>query len=95
MIYGSIYLVLGLFFSQSFESVIQLFPKPVLGVILAFEGLVLIRLIRDMAGSVADFTIVVLVGLMCVGLPYGYVLGLVAGTAVSYLMNRRLTNLAR
>lgn len=94
VIYGSIYLTLGLFFSQSFQSVIQLFPKPVLGVILAFEGLMLIRLIRDMAGSVADFTVVALVGLMCVGLPYGYVLGLVAGTAVAYLLNRRMTHLA-
>ena len=95
VIYGSIYLTLGLFFSQSFQAVIELFPKPVLGVILAFEGMVLIRLVRDMASSVADFTVVVLVGLMCVGLPYGYVLGLVAGTAVSYLLNRKLTGLAR
>jgi len=95
VIYGGIYLTLGLFFSQSFLSVIELFPKPVLGVILAFEGMVLIRLVRDMASSVADFTVVVLVGLMCVGLPYGYVLGLVAGTAVSYLLNRKLTGLAR
>jgi len=95
VIYGGIYLTLGLFFSQGFQAVIELFPKPVLGVILAFEGLVLIRLVRDMASSVADFTVVVLVGLMCVGLPYGYVLGLVAGTAVSYLLNRKLTGLAR
>ena len=94
VIYGSIYLTLGLFFSQSFQAVIELFPKPMLGVILAFEGVVLIRLVRDMASSVADFTVVVLVGLMCVGLPYGYVLGLVAGTAVSYLMRQRLTGLA-
>jgi MFS superfamily sulfate permease-like transporter len=95
VIYGGIYLTLGLFFSQGFQAVIALFPKPVLGVILAFEGLVLIRLVRDMASSAADFTVVVLVGLMCVGLPYGYVLGLLAGTAVSYLLNRRLTGLAR
>jgi len=95
VIYGGIYLTLGLFFSQSFLSVIELFPKPVLGVILAFEGMVLIRLVRDMASSVADFTVVVLVGLMCVGLPYGYVLGLLAGTAVSYLLKRQLTGLTR
>jgi xanthine/uracil/vitamin C permease (AzgA family) len=95
VIYGSIYLILGLFFSQSFQSVVQLFPKPVLGVILAFEGLVLIRLVRDLAHSAADFTVVIMVGLMCVGLPYGYVLGLVAGTAVAYLLSRRLTNLAQ
>ena len=95
MIYGSIYLLLGLFFSQGFQMAIELFPKPVLGVILAFEGLVLIRLVRDMAASKADFAVVLLVGLMCVGLPYGYVVGLIVGTAVAYLLNRGLTGLAR
>ncbi len=95
VIYGSIYLLLGLFFSQSFQMAIELFPKPVLGVILAFEGLVLIRLVRDMAASKTDFAVVLLVGLMCVGLPYGYVVGLVVGTAVAYLLNRGLTGLAR
>jgi hypothetical protein len=95
VIYGSIYLTLGLFFSHSFQAVIELFPKPILGVILAFEGMVLIRLIRDMASSIADFTIVVMVGLMCIGLPYGYVVGLIAGTAVYYLLKRNLTGLAR
>ena len=95
IIYGSIYLLLGLFFSQGFQMAIQIFPKPILGVILAFEGLVLMRLIRDMAASKADFAVVLLVGLMCVGLPYGYVLGLVVGTAVAYLVNRQLTGLAQ
>jgi xanthine/uracil/vitamin C permease (AzgA family) len=95
IIYGSIYLILGLFFSQGFQMAIQIFPKPILGVILAFEGLVLMRLIRDMAASKADFAVVLLVGLMCVGLPYGYVLGLVVGTAVAYLLNRQLTGLAQ
>jgi len=95
IIYGSIYLILGLFFSQGFQMAIQIFPLPILGVILAFEGLVLMRLIRDMAASKADFAVVLLVGLMCVGLPYGYVLGLVVGTAVAYLLKRQLTGLAQ
>jgi len=95
IIYGSIYLILGLFFSQGFQMAIQIFPLPILGVILAFEGLVLMRLARDMAASKADFAVVLLVGLMCVGLPYGYVLGLVVGTAVAYLLNRQLTGLAQ
>ncbi len=95
VIYGSIYLVLGLFFSQGFQMAIELFPKPVLGVILAFEGLMLMRLVRDMAASKADFAVVLLVGLMCVGLPYGYVIGLVVGTAAAYLLNRGVTGLAR
>jgi xanthine/uracil/vitamin C permease (AzgA family) len=95
IIYGSIYLILGLFFSQGFQMAIQIFPKPILGVILAFEGLVLMRLVRDMAASKADFAVVLLVGLMCVGLPYGYVLGLVVGTAVAYLLRRQLTGLTK
>jgi xanthine/uracil/vitamin C permease (AzgA family) len=95
VIYGSIYLTLGLFFSRGFQTAIELFPKPVLGVILAFEGMVFIRLVGDMASSMPDFTVVILVGLMCVGLPYGYVLGLIVGTVVAHLMNRHLTALAK
>lgn len=93
VIYGSIYLALGLFLSQGFQTAIELFPKPVLGVILAFEAMVLIRLIRDMASSLADFSVVIVVGLMCVGLPYGYVLGLIVGTIMAHLLKRRLAGL--
>jgi xanthine/uracil/vitamin C permease (AzgA family) len=95
VIYGSIYLTLGLFFSHGFQTAIELFPRPVLGMILAFEGLVLIRLVRDMASSAADFTVVVLVALMCVGLPYGYVIGLVAGTIAAHFLKGRLQGLAK
>ncbi|PYU25493.1 MAG: transporter [Acidobacteria bacterium] len=95
VIYGSIYLTLGLFLSHGFQTAIELFPRPVLGVILAFEGLVLIRLIRDMASSAADFTVVVLVALMCVGLPYGYVIGLVVGTIAAHFLKARLSGLAK
>ncbi len=95
VIYGSLYLTLGLFLSHGFQTAIELFPRPVLGVILAFEGLVLMRLIRDMASSVADFTVVVLVALMCVGLPYGYVIGLVVGTLAAHFLKGRLSGLAQ
>jgi MFS superfamily sulfate permease-like transporter len=95
MIYGSMYLVLGLFLSRGFSTAIQLFPKPILGVILLFEGVNLMRLVRDMAASKADFMLIILVGLMCVGLPYGYVLGLVVGTILAYLVKRNLTGLAQ
>lgn len=49
------------------------------------------RLVRDMASSFADFSVVILVGLMCVGLPYGYVIGLVVGTIVAYFFQGHLT----
>jgi len=95
VIYGSMYLALGLFLSKGFAVAVELFPKPVLGVILLFEGLNLMRLVRDTAAVKADFTIVLLTGLMCVGLPYGYVVGLVVGTLIAYLLKRGLTGLAK
>jgi MFS superfamily sulfate permease-like transporter len=85
VIYGAMYLVLGLFFGGSFQHVIEVFPRPVLGVMLAFEGLAMLVLVRDIAGERRDLLIAVLVGLMAVGLPYGYLIGLVVGTALVYL----------
>jgi xanthine/uracil/vitamin C permease (AzgA family) len=89
IIYGCLYLVLGLFFSACFAQLIQVFPKPILGVMLAFEGLAMLLLVRDIAGSKADLLIAMLVGLMAVGLPYGYAIGLIVGTALVYLWRNR------
>jgi xanthine/uracil/vitamin C permease (AzgA family) len=85
IIYGCMYLALGLFFSGSFAELIQVFPKPILGVMLAFEGLAMLLLVRDIAASKRDLLIAALVGLMCVGLPYGYAVGLIVGTSMVYL----------
>ena len=95
VIYGLLYLLLGFFFSGGFGKVIQVFPLPILGVILLFEGLTLMMLIRDVSDSKADFSIVVLVGLMASGLPYGFVIGLIVGTLLAYLSRTRLTGLAK
>ncbi len=60
---------------------------------LLFEALGLIWLVRDTAPSSAEFPIAVLVGLLSFTLPYGYVAGLVVGTALFSLKNRtRLIN---
>ena len=90
ILYGSLYLGLGLFLSAGFRDVIELFPKPILGVILMFEGLALMRLIRDMMHSKSDLLIVFMVGLMAVALPYGYVIGLVIGALLARWAGRRL-----
>lgn len=89
IIYGLFYLTLGLFFSAGFSQIIHLFPKPVLAVILLFEALVLMALVRDMVGSRSDFFIVLLVGLSAATLPYGYVTGLVLGTVLAWWWRRR------
>jgi hypothetical protein len=78
----------GLFFGVSFDQIARVFPLPVLGVMLLFEALALIWLIRDTAPSRTEFPIAALVGLLAGGLPYGYVIGLVVGTALAYLATR-------
>ncbi len=89
VIYGAMYSVLGLFLAGGFRTAIEIFPKPVLGVILFFEAIVLMRLVRDMAGSASDFSIVLLTGAIAFALPYGYVVALVVGTAIAYFLPRR------
>lgn len=84
IIYGLFYMTLGLFFSDGFESIIQVFPLPVLGVILLFEGIALILLVKDTIAERRHFVIAVLTGVMAAGLPYGFIIALVVGTILFY-----------
>lgn len=88
VIYGSIFVLLGLFFGAGFDQITRAFPLPILGVILLFEALALIWLVRETAASRTEFPIAVLAGVLAVGLPYGYVIGLAVGTALFYLGGR-------
>ena len=89
IIYGSIFLVLGLFFAGGFEQVVQVFPLPMLGVLLLVEGAALMTMVRDQAADRDTLMLVVLVGLIANGLPYGYAVALVVGTAVFYANQQR------
>jgi len=84
VIYGSLYLVLGLFFSRGFDLAVHLFPLPILGVILLFEAVALLRLIADLAEDRFGLTIAILVGLSALTLPFGYLVGLLGGTVLWY-----------
>jgi len=88
IIYGALFLGLGLFFGRGFDHIVKVFPLPMLGIILLFEALGLIWLVRDTAHSRTEFPIVVLVGLLATGLPYGYVIGLIVGTILAHLGGR-------
>ena len=83
MIYGSIFLVLGLFFASGFQQLVQIFPLPILGVLLFFEAAALIAMIRDQSSEPRSLLLVVIVGLIAAGLPYGYAIGLVVGVLLS------------
>jgi MFS superfamily sulfate permease-like transporter len=78
--YGAMYLLLGLFFAPGFGQVVRVFPMPVLGVVLLFEAVTLMTLVRDVASDRNALWVALAVAAAVVGLPYGYVVGLVAGT---------------
>lgn len=88
IIYGLFFVLLGTFFSSAPTDALSLFPKPVLGVILLFEGIALILLVKDILTDRKVFFIAVLVALCAVGLPSGYLIGLLLGTTLYYLRHR-------
>jgi MFS superfamily sulfate permease-like transporter len=83
VIYGSMYLIIGLWFSRAFEQIVQVFPKPMLAMILAFEGLALLMFIRDIAASRRELFIGLLVAIAAFALPQGYLIGLLLGLLLS------------
>jgi len=85
VIYGLMYLVLGVFFGENFEIVIQVFPLPILGVILLFESLALMLLIRDVAHEKKGFVIALMVGVIAAGLPYGFLIAMLVGSVLYYM----------
>ncbi|MBI3601973.1 MAG: transporter [Candidatus Omnitrophica bacterium] len=93
LIYGGMYLILGLFLSQGFSKVINIFPIPILGTILFIEALALMMLVKDISGNKTELWIAWMVALMSCALPNGFVIGLVAGILVHWIQsNRSLIN---
>ena len=88
VIYGMLYVLLGLFFSGPLHEVLKVFPQPILGVVLLFEALTLLALVRDQVHSRRDLTLALLVGVVALAMPHGYVVGLVLGTIVFYAFKR-------
>lgn len=83
VIYGLFYLIVGLFFSEAAHEIVQFFPKPLLGVILFFEALVLLMLISDISSSKQNFTIALIVASIAFTMPHGYLFGLLMGILMS------------
>lgn len=88
ILYGLMYLGIGLFLAPGFDAVVRVFPMPVLGVVLLFEAVALMSLLRDTAIDSTKLWIALLVAAAVVGLPNGYVVGLVAGTLIAWTTRR-------
>jgi hypothetical protein len=88
VLYGSLYLVLGLVFAPGLATVVKVFPMPVLGIVLVFEALALMLMVRDVAGQPRALFVVLAVAVAVVGLKYGYAVGLVGGTLLALALER-------
>ena len=88
LIYGLFYLILGLFFSGNSVETLMIFPKPILGTILLFEGFAMILLVKDIIVDRSMFLIAIIVAICAVGLPNGYLIGMVFGTFIYYFNNK-------
>jgi hypothetical protein len=88
IIYGSMFALLGLFFSNGLSEIIELFPLPILGVILLFEGGVMMRFISDQFKVKREFIAALLLGLIAAFAPYGFVIALIGGIGFDLLSAR-------
>jgi MFS superfamily sulfate permease-like transporter len=88
ILYGLFYLVIGLFFAAVAGEVVKIFPFPVLGVLLFFEGFTLAQLVRLAADAPLDLSVALWVGIMIISLPYGYLIGMVSGVIIYYGLKR-------
>ena len=88
VIYGALYVVLGLVFAPGFASVVRAFPMPVLGVVLLFEAIGLMMLVRDVAKDRRRLWTALAVAIAVIAVPYGYVVGLVLGTLLALANDR-------
>jgi hypothetical protein len=79
MLYGGLFVVLGLFFSRGFDALVQVFPRAVLGVLLLVEGGALFCRVAASGLAPRSWGVAWLTALCAAGLPHGYVVGLIWG----------------
>ena len=86
VLYGGALVLVGVFFGGSFAEIGRFFPRAILGVLLFFEGLALLRRVRDAGLTRDQWFVTFVVGLAAVALPNGYLVGLLVGWILSVWM---------
>ncbi len=79
IIIGSIFLTVGLLYSRVVQSMMSIFPFSILGVMLFFSGLELALTMRGVVAKRDELFVTLFVAALAAFVPYGYVIGLVAG----------------
>lgn len=88
IIYGAMYMAIGVFLGGFAEEFVKVFPLPILGVILLFEALTLMGFVRDIASDSKDLAIALLVAVIAMTLPQGFVIGLLLGAGLVWISSR-------
>ncbi len=88
VLYGLMYLTLGMFFSRIIGDVVKIFPFPILGVLLFFEGFSLTKLLSHVQSSGKDLAVALWVGIVIIGFPYGFLIGMVSGVLIFYALQK-------
>lgn len=89
VIYGLFYVLIGTLFAGALGSVVNLFPLPLLGSILLFEAVALMLQTADIVSHRPSFFLCLLCAVVSAYLPNGYVVALVAGTLLYWVLDRR------
>jgi hypothetical protein len=88
ILYGGFYLVAGLAVMLGAANVLMFFPLPILGVILAREGFTLVGRLHRLAGGRRAWMIALLVAVLAVAVPHGFLAGMVIGSVVEAISRR-------
>jgi hypothetical protein len=78
------YLLLGGLCGPMFGAIVAIFPLPVLGIILLFESLALMKLIADLAGDADSLFVALATGVAALALPNGFLIGILGGAALHH-----------
>jgi hypothetical protein len=87
--YGALFIVGGLLFGNAPQLFQQLFPAPILGVLLLVEAVMLLTLLRDLTTEKRALLFAIACGVVAVVAPYGYAIVLVFGTLLWHVLGVR------
>jgi hypothetical protein len=91
-IYGILLILLGLFWGSGFGHIVQIFPLSVLGIILLTESGMLMHLARDVIPLPRTRIVAIATALMAAFLPYGFLIGMIAGSLLEHTLTRTIPN---
>jgi hypothetical protein len=87
--YGALFIVGGVLFGNAPQLFQQLFPAPILGVLLLVEAVTLMTLLRDLTAETRALLFAIGCGVVAVLAPYGYAIVLVFGTLLWHVLGVR------